>query len=59
MNSVHHLTIPGGQAMRYELRAPTAMVTAGVESVIDGRVRRALGRFRDWIRGDRRRITEQ
>jgi hypothetical protein len=36
--------------MRFHLRAPKVMVTAGVESVIDGRVRRALGRFRDWIR---------
>jgi ribosome-associated translation inhibitor RaiA len=36
--------------MRYELRAPKVSLTAGMRSVIDTRLRRALGRFRDWIR---------
>jgi ribosome-associated translation inhibitor RaiA len=37
--------------MRYELRAPKVMLTAGIRSVIDERLRRSLGRFREWIRG--------
>jgi hypothetical protein len=46
---VHHLTGLEVNRMRYELRAPKVLLTAGVESVIDARVRRALGRFQDWI----------